>query len=495
MTAGGTLTAAGGARGGTRRSARTALLVAAAVVVPAAVTAVLAAGAWAPMLLLAVVAVLAFWTLADARATIVVTVLLATFVDYTTGRIAMEMAIVCAWLAWTALVLFWRGAWSGAVLPRREMAAGLVVWLSACTMGVIVGVLRGHRFQDLGIELAGALWPALGLGIIQVFERRSLLYAGVALGGIALVHTVFGLTMLQIHQRRLGGIYFTTVTGIAALLLWTAALLAPSRKVRAWCLAGMIPLLVHLLFSFTRGYWLGFIVGFAVVTLLGWRNLSRFEPAERWRRLRVLPALAAVIVAALGFSMLFFGGSDLLEAVGGRFSSSFSTEVSGATLSNLVRLDEYDRAIAAALESPIIGRGLGFSFITKDLLLGTIRDQWFVHNYYLLIWLKLGLVGLAAFAFLLWTSVRAARRVADSDPDWRARAWSIGAIAVTVQVLTILATNYSLADLTTAFVFAFVWGVFWSIRQAEAGAAAPAAPAAAAAPAPPAAPAAAGSPA
>ncbi len=439
-------------------------LVVAAVLGPVAVVAGLAAGAWAPMLLLAAATALAAWTLADARATFVVAVLLATFVDYNTGRLTMEMAVVCVWLTWTALVLFWRGAWNGAVLPRRAMTAGLAVWLGACMMGVVVGLLRGHDLRNLGIELAAALWPALGLGIIQVFDRRSLVYAGATLLGVGLIHTAFGLTMLQVHQRRLGGIYFTTVTGIAALLLWTAALLSPSRKVRAWCLVGMIPLLVHLLFSFTRGYWLGFIAGFAVATYLAWRSLSCFEPAERWRRLRVLPALAAVLAATLGFSMLFFGGGDLLDALGGRFSSSFSTEVSGATLSNLVRLDEYDRAIGAALESPVLGQGLGYSFITKDLLLGTVRDQWFVHNYYLLIWLKLGIVGLAAFAFLLGTSVRAAKRVCDEDPDWRARAWAIGAIAVTVQVLAILATNYSLADLTTAFVFAFVWGVFWSIR-------------------------------
>jgi O-antigen ligase/polysaccharide polymerase Wzy-like membrane protein len=318
--------------------------------------------------------------------------------------------------------------------------------------------------RDIGLEIAAALWPALGLGMIQIYNRRSAVYAGLGLVAIGLIHTGFGLTMLQIYHRRLGGIYFTTVTGIVAIGLWAAALQTPSRKVRVLCLLGMAPMLTHLLFSFTRGYWLGFLAGFAAVTARSWRSLGRFEPGLRWRRIRLVPALLVTLLLTIGGSVLYFGRGDLLSAVGGRFGSSFSTEVSGETLSNVIRLAEYDRAIGAALESPVIGRGLGFTITTREPLTGAIREQWFVHNYYLWLWLKLGIPGLAAFGFLLWRFVRAANRTAARDPDWMVRVWAAFAIAVTVQVLVILLTNYSLADVTTAFVFAYVWGVFWSLR-------------------------------
>ena len=449
---------------GATRAWSGALLATAALVAPTLLYVGLATGAWWFLILSGVVASVVTWSLLDIRATFVVAVLLATFVDYNTGILTLELTIVCSWLAWAALLLTWRSAWKGWVLPPAEMIPGLVVWFGACAFGVVVGLLRGNPVRNLGLEVAAALWPAMGLGMMQAFGRKSAIYAGLGLVAIGLIHTGFGLTMLQVYQQRLGGIYFTTVTGIVAVMLWTAALLAPRRGIRLVCLVAMIPMLAHLLFSFTRGYWLGALAGLTVATILAWQSLGRFEPAARSRRLLLLPSLLGIAVATLGLSVLYFSGGSLLEAIGGRFSSSFSTEVSGETLSNVIRLAEYDTAIGAALQSPLIGNGLGYAIVTREPLLGTIREQWFIHNYYIHLWLKLGVVGLAAFGYLLWRNLRAAKRVADGNPSWLARTAAITAIAVTVQVLVILLTNYSLADVTTAYVFAYVWGFFWAIR-------------------------------
>ncbi|HET7903581.1 MAG TPA: O-antigen ligase family protein [Candidatus Eisenbacteria bacterium] len=461
-------TAAAPERAGAPITSRTPWVLAAAAA-PLFVLAALAVAPWWALLLVAVAAALAVWSLADVRSAFLVAVLLATFVDYTTGRLTLQFAVVAAWFAWTLLVLLWRSAWTGIVRPPAEMLPGLAIWLAACAFGVAHGVLRGNSLRSLGVEAAGALWPLMGIAMMQAFGRRSLTYAALGLVGIGLIHTVFGLTMLQLFQQRLGGIYFTTVTGVAAVGLWTAALLAPSGRTRILCLAAMAPMLAHLLFSFTRGYWLGFVAGIAAATLLSWRNLGRFAPRERARRLLAVPVLIGVAVATLAFSALYFGPGDLVGAIGGRVGSSFSTELSPETLSNVVRLEEYDRAIGAALESPILGRGLGFMFVTRDLLTRSLQDQWFVHNYYLLLWLKLGVIGLAAFAALVWSFSRAALRAADSEPSWTARAWSIAAVAITVQVLVILLTNYSLADVNTASVVGYVWGGFWAWRAGVAG--------------------------
>lgn len=451
-------------------------LLAAAALGPAFVLAGLATGAWVPLLLAALVAAAAAWSLHDARSAILVALFLGSFVDYNTGLLTLELAIICAWLAWTALVLLWRSAWTGWIAPPKELLAPIGVWLVALALGAGVGLFRGQNLQNMGLEIAAALWPLGAIGIVQTFGRRSLGYAAIGLVAIALVHTVFGITMLWSYQQRLGGIYFTPITGIAAIGLWTASLLAPERRVRILCLAAMVPLLAHLFLSFTRGYWLGFIAGILLATLLAWRSLGRTDPGVRLRRLLLLPALATLTACAIGLAALGFGGTDLLAAAGGRFESSFSTEMGGATLSNLIRLDEYDRAIGAALESPVVGQGLGYSFVTRDLLTRTMKDQWYVHEYYLWLWLKIGLVGLAAFAFLIVRFLRAARHVAAGDDSWGARVWAVATLGVTAQVLVILLTNYSLADLTTASVFAFVWGVLWAIRgEGGARAAAPAA--------------------
>jgi hypothetical protein len=440
------------------------LLVAAAALAPAVLVLGLATDAWPLMALAASVVALCAWSLVDIRSAFLVAVFLGTFVDYNTGRLALEMGVVIAWLAWTTLVLVWRGVFVGWVRPPAEMAPGLVIWLGACALGVLVGVLHGNRPQIIGIELAAALWPFLGLGPLQAYDRKSLAFAGAGLIGIGLIHTAFGLTMLGIYQRRLGGVYFTTVTGIVLVGLWTVTLLAPSRRVRIVCLLAMVPMLAHLVLSFTRGYWLGCLAGLAVATALSWQSLTKFDRPVRSRRLLMIPALGAVVVATLAVSALVFGGDKLLAAIGGRFGSSFSTEATGEALSNVIRIAEYDRAVAAALRSPVVGSGFGSSFLMRDPFLGTPQQQGFVHNYYLLIWFKLGIVGLLAFGVLVWQFVRAALRAAGDESNWFPRAWAIATIAVTCQVLVILATNYSLADVNTAFVFAFAWGVFWATR-------------------------------
>jgi O-antigen ligase len=441
-----------------------ALLAGAAILAPASIAAALATNAWWLLFLSCGAVILGAWSMFDARAALVIAVLIATFMDYTTGRLTMEMTVLSAWLAWVSLLLFWRGAWKGFVQPPAELTQALLVWLGACAMGLFIGLLQGNNMRSLGVELAGALWPALGIGIIQVYSRKSAIYAGFGLIAIGLIHTAFGLTMLQIYHQRLGGIYFTTVTGMIAVGLWTVALLAPSRKVRGFCLLAMIPMLAHLLFSFTRGYWLGFIVGMILATILSWRNLGRFEPNARFSRIKLVAALLAVLAVTSALSTIYFGEGDLFSSISKRFNASFSTELSGETMSNVLRLVEYEHAVDAAMQSPWIGKGLGYAIINKDPLLGTTREQWFVHNYYLLIWLKLGIVGLAAFGFLLWKLIRAAVRTAKEDADWLVRAWAITAMAVTGQVLAILLTNYSLADVTTAFPFAFIWGIFWALR-------------------------------
>lgn len=442
---------------------------AAAVLAPTVLLLALVTGKGLLLSLLIGVVALGVWALVDIRATFVIAVLLATFVDYNTGQLTLQMTVVCVWLAWTALLVYWRSAWAGWTYPPSEMVPGLAVWLGICALGIVVGLLHGNHPRDLGIELAAALWPALGLGMVQVYGRKNAVYAGLGLVLIGLIHTGFGLTMLQIYHQRLGGVYFTAVTGIVAVGLWTAALLAPTRKIRVACLIAMVPMLAHLLFSFTRGYWLGWIVGIIVATALAWRNLGRFEPAARSRRLLLVPGLAGILAVTLGLSVLYFGMEDLVSSVGRRFGTSFSTELNDETVSNVLRLVEYERAVNSALESPWIGKGLGYAIQNRDAVDGRMREQWFIHNYYLLTWLKLGVLGLVAFGYLVWSQVRAALRFAARESSWLPRVWAIAAIAVTAEVLTILLTNYSLANVNTAFTFAFIWGVFWAIR-ADAGA-------------------------
>jgi O-antigen ligase len=417
-----------------------------------------AAGLGPLALALAGVAAAALWSVHDIRVAYLIAVLLASFVNTAGGHLMLQLAAVYGWLAWCAILTLWRAGWQPVKLPPRPVLVALAVWTAACVFGVVLGFLRGNSPRYLGLEFMGSAWPVLALLVCQVQDRRTLMAAGAGLVLISLVHTVFGITWLEILRQRIGGVYFTTVPGFTAVGLWAVAILAPQARVRRGANALLVPLVVHQFLSFTRGYWLGILAGLAVATGLAWWEAGRARRWESLRRARVLLGSMAVVIAAVALSARLFGQGALLEGASNRLKSSFSVQASAETGSNIMRLLEYSVAIDAARQSPILGRGFGFLIHGRDPFTGKRFLEGVIHNLYVFLWLKLGIVGLAAFGFLMWRFLASALRYERSEPDWLPRAWGVAAIAMTVQGLVICLTNYSLIDFCTGIYLAYVWG-------------------------------------
>jgi len=403
------------------------------------------------------------WSLRDPRTGFLIVVLLASFVNYSAGRLLLELGIVYGWLLWMALVVWWRSAWVLPVRLPRRMKAPLIVWTLACLAAGLTGFVSGNNSHFLGIQFAGALWPVVSVLMCQGLSRKNLIGAAIGLVIISLAHVVFGVSAIRTAHERLGGVYFTPVPGQVAMLLWGAALMAPQRRWRLASLVLMAILLLHQILSFTRGYWLGILAGMAVVTALVW-TLAPWP--ERWTVVRRTGFLAGGMSAALAVLLVsssLVGGMSVLQAAGRRFGSSFSVEASSETASNVMRLLEYSQAVDAARQSPVLGKGFGSAFVIVDPFVGQRSVDPLVHNYYLYITVKMGLVGLAAFIFLIWRFFRTTLPPLRGERDWVSRVWLIAAIAMTVQVLVISLTNYSLNDANTGAPFAFLWAGAWAV--------------------------------
>jgi O-antigen ligase len=396
------------------------------------------------------------WSLLDFRIAFPVLVLLASFVDTGGGHLWPQLMVVYGWLGWCALLTLWRGAWRPwRPLPSRARA-GILLWSAVCLLGGVIGFLVGNDKRYLVLELVGALWPAAIFLIGQAVNRRGLVIAGVALVLISLAHTVFGLVWLKIAHQRLGGVYFTTVPGFTLVGLWTVALLSPRTRWRVVALVCMVPLLTHQFFSFTRGYWLGIFAGMVIATFIVWRKPGGgLSPRAT---LNALAGLAAMVALTFAISVLYFGKEDVLQWAGRRFQSSFSVQSANETGSNIMRLAEYSLAIDAARASPWVGRGWGYLIVNQDPFTGRRFEQGVIHNYYVFLWLKLGVLGLVCFGFFVWRMLAEGMKWGDRQQEWLPRAWLIAAVAMTVQALVICLTNYSLNDFCTGIYLAFVWG-------------------------------------
>src|SRR5262249_37067956 len=146
---------------------------------------------------------------------------------------------------------------------------------------------------------------------------------------------------------------------------------SPRARVRLFAFVLLVPMLIHQLFSFTRGYWLGIFAGFTVSAILSWKEIAARGMGHVAKSAGLLAGglVFAGLVITLSVSVL--GGENLFGAAGRRLGSSFSTETSIETGSNVMRLMEYSLAIDAVKEAPLTGRGLGFSYVFIDPFRGS----------------------------------------------------------------------------------------------------------------------------
>lgn len=158
-----------------------------------------------------------------------------------------------------------------------------------------------------------------------------------------------------------------------------------------------------LLLTFTRGFWAG--TAFAVLMLL--------ILLEKRSRHRIIAISAAILVAITGLIYLL-GGGYVIEALVIRFAS-FGGALRDISIAG--RLAESKAVIELILESPLIGYGVGAVFTHYNLLIKSSVESLYVHNGYLYLMFKTGLIGtLIFFGFyfgVLLKGIRVSRTIGD----------------------------------------------------------------------------------
>ncbi len=130
------------------------------------------------------------------------------------------------------------------------------------------------------------------------------------------------------------------------------------------------------LLTFSRGGYLGLLVGGATFLILGWENFTNN------------------LKRGIGWSLfvIFLLGSILGQSVFSRFYSSFTL----ADASSTDRIALWQEAGRHILERPLLGTGLG-NYIVEARPILDPRAPFYAHNLYLDITVELGLLGLLFF--------------------------------------------------------------------------------------------------
>jgi len=286
--------------------------------------------------------------------------------------------------------------------------------------------------------------------------ERDLKLATIGLIVISFGPAVRGFIVGTEHAHS-GSTYMMAVPGIIGVMLVNLALRSRTMPSIMGFVALSLPLFLHQLITFGRGLWTGCLAGILLSAVV-FAGIGR-GTGPRWRRVMTVVGLLVLLGAVGGIqAAILLGHGDLLRDAGVRFASIGSTQESYETRSTFVRLWEYAVVARHIQQNPWAGWGLGFAFPVKQPW-GLLKTQWVVHQNYLMVWLKQGLIGLLLFIWLIWTAItfgiRQARRHRD---DFWAASWCATMAAATLFLAVFSMSNFPFTEVSGMFLLAILWG-------------------------------------
>jgi len=187
--------------------------------------------------------------------------------------------------------------------------------------------------------------------------------------------------------------------------------------------------LVALLITFSRGYWIAVAIG------LLW--MSIFLPLKR--KIIIIASLIVSFIALFLFLHFLFGQSyqKILEAIFVRLSS-IENLANDISIKN--RIEESKAVWKLISLNPILGYGLGKTYVFIPLLPREL-PTWYVHNAYLYMWFKIGVLGLGALLLFYLQSIRIGIQCFYRTKDTRLSPFVIGATSVLVALSFVAITS------------------------------------------------------
>jgi hypothetical protein len=296
------------------------------------------------------------------------------------------------------------------------LALPLAILALAAVAGAVTGLARGASLSDVVFEGRSlAYLVLLPIVAVNALRTHAQLVAGlVLLAALAVVKAALGLFGFAAGQGRIvDGSAITYYEPLANLLMLMAIIAVPAAlvlglgdRLPAWLVLAWPVMIVCFVLSFRRSFW----IGLALAALL----LLAFTMSPSGRRMLVpLAALLAAGVWALGSVGLETQG-PIVERVDTLRPSRIA-----ANAEDRYRIDERVNVLAELRSHPIAGLGLAieWSSAERPLPVEHINGRRYVHMVSLWHWLKLGVLGLIAYAAVLAVALVMAWRIWRRHPD------------------------------------------------------------------------------
>ena len=237
---------------------------------------------------------------------------------------------------------------------------------------------------------------AVILSIIQIVQW-IIGYDNDILGGRIMELTTAGKNFRNVGRVVLPGtsIIFFTLNVIFSIYIFKRL----HFKWRLLLLIGIVLLSIGIILTFLRALWVAIFIAAAIVTFKARRRMTVYP------RIIMLLIGACLLVSLIGQTKILRSFA-IKEAVSDRAMSIINPQKTLQHDTMLVRLIEIRYAWKKIVENPLIG--IGFKTSYRPLIFGNVKYEksnagTFVHNGYLSIQLKMGLLGSLAFLWMIIT--------------------------------------------------------------------------------------------
>jgi hypothetical protein len=383
----------------------------------------------------------------------------AAFAAYGDRSIQRDLAVVLALAIYAAaafLAAWQQGLWR---FPLSRLSGALVVLALTTAVATVHGLAARNTFRFLCLEVfpLASLGFALVIGGLRL-RPADLRVAAWTLAAVGVASAAAGYFFYGTTGIHTGGMAFSPIPGYVALVVLSLMLHDPAPRPRFVPVLVFCVLLGHQVVTFTRGFWFGLLVGIPLICVLYARRGAGAR--QRWSKVASTFG-ASVLVLVLGALLASTRPpwSEIVTLLGNRFASSFDTRNTPETVSNLARLVEIRTTMQAVFAAPVLGYGHGATIVVRQFFHTDFAGpQWWIHQGYVMMWFKQGIVGLVA---LLWVLFAAFRTGIDGAfrADGPLAGWCVAAAACTVFAIIVGLTNYFFFVVSQSFLLAFVWGV------------------------------------
>lgn len=349
-------------------------------------------------------------------------------------------------------------------IDKESLALMGVLWMFFLSQALTL-LVHGEDLSEFDLSTRYVAASLVMVFVLRYGMSAGWFFALAALG--ALMAGAFGLYQAE-FQRVVRVTAFDNpihygngamALGLLALsgLVWAEK--QPRRRIwQAYLCLGTVAGIYASLVSGTRSGW----VAFPVVTVIG---LYAF-----WRPLIQRKILFALTVAVVAVGFMAASQVDLVERRTAVAVSEFVDYYEDGRNSTSVglRLDMWKAGIGAFKQNPLIGSGpTGTDQVVDELIAGgeihpAVRDFRHLHNQYVEVMARYGIVGLVAYLLLLLVSLRLFMKKTRSDvPQVQALALG-GSFFVTLHAIVNLTQSMLERNIgVTMFVFmvVFVWAI------------------------------------